>query len=79
MKRNIGELDRLLRTILGVYGMLLGFLFIQGVAGTVLGVLSLVVLITGLIGHCAVYTLLDISTADTEQPLEESASEQKSA
>ena len=79
MKRNVGELDRLLRTILGVYGMLLGFLFIKGVVGTALGILSLAVLITGLVGHCAVYTLLDLSTADTERLLEESVSEQKSA
>ena len=44
MKPNVGERDKLLRTILGVYGMLLGFLFVQGVVGILIvvrGVLSL--------------------------------------
>ncbi|MBN1259503.1 MAG: DUF2892 domain-containing protein [Anaerolineae bacterium] len=58
MERNIGELERLLRVILGIYAMLMGFLFIQGVAGIVLGALGLLSVVTGLVGWCAVYTLL---------------------
>lgn len=77
MKRNVGELDRLLRTIFGVYGMLLGFLFIQGTVGIALGVLSLVVLVTGLVGYCAIYTVLGISTADTERIPNGSTPDQK--
>ncbi len=62
MKPNVGERDRLFRTIFGVYGMLLGFLFIQGVVGIVIGVVSAISLITGITGICGIYTLLGIST-----------------
>ena len=55
MKPNVGEKERLYRTILGVYGILLGFFFLQGVVGIILGILSLVSLITGLSGWCAIY------------------------
>lgn len=62
MEQNVGEKDRLFRTIFGVYGMLLGFLFIQGVIGIILGVLGLVSLGTGITGWCGIYTLLGKST-----------------
>ena len=64
MEPNVGERDKLLRTILGVYAMLLGFLFIQGVVGILIGVLGLVSLVTG-----GIYSLLGISTL--EQPVAE--------
>jgi len=71
MKPNVGERDKLLRTILGVYGMLLGFLFIQGVVGILIGVLGLVSLVTGLAGRCGVYSLLGISTLEQPVPVAE--------
>jgi hypothetical protein len=61
-KSNVGERDRLLRTILGVYGMLFGFLFVQGIVGAFIGALGAISLITGLTGWCGVYTLLNKST-----------------
>ena len=62
MERNVGERDKLLRTIFGVYGMLLGFLFIPGIVGTILGVIGLVSLVTGMVGWCGIYSLLGVST-----------------
>jgi hypothetical protein len=59
---NVGSRDRLFRTILGVYGMLLGFLFIQGLVGNILGILSAISLVTGIVGWCGIYSLLGIST-----------------
>lgn len=67
MKQNVGERDRLLRTIFGVYGMLLGFLFIQGVIGTLVGVIALISLVTGVVGWCGIYTLLGISTVTADE------------
>jgi hypothetical protein len=67
MMTNVGEKDRLLRTIFGVYGMLLGFLFIQGAIGIIIGVLGAVSLVTGVIGWCGVYTLLGVSTAEAPE------------
>ena len=71
MKPNVGERDKLLRTILGVYCMLLGFLFIQGVVGILIGVLGLVSLVTGFAGWCGIYSLLGISTLDQLVPVAE--------
>ncbi len=68
MKPNVGERDKLLRTILGVYGMLLGFLFIQGVVGILIGVLGVVSLVTGVAGWCGIYSLLGISTLEQLVP-----------
>lgn len=67
LKTNVGERDRLLRTILGIYGMLLGFLFIQGLVGAIIGVLGAISLITGLAGWCGIYTLLNMSTVAEEE------------
>jgi len=61
---NIGERERLLRTILGVYSMLLGFLFIPGVIGTIVGSVGLVALLTGAIGWCPLYAALKKSSAE---------------
>ncbi len=51
--------------------MLLGFLFIQGVVGILIGVLGLVSLVTGLVGWCGIYSLLGISTLDQLVPVAE--------
>ncbi len=67
MRPNVGDRDQLLRTILGVYAMLLGFLFIQGVIGIIVGVLGLISLITAITGFCGVYALLGISTTGDKE------------
>ncbi len=64
MKPNIGEGERLIRAILGIYAMLLGFLFIQGVVGIILGVLGAIAFATGAIGWCGLYALLGKSTLE---------------
>ena len=71
MKPNVNDKERLYRTILGVYAMLLGFLFIQGVIGIILGVLGLISLFTGLTGWCAIYHFLGKSTLDAAASLKE--------
>jgi len=73
MKPNIGDGERLIRVILGIYGILLGFLFIQGIAGIILGIVGLIAFATGAVGWCGIYTLLGKSTlkatpAEPEQP-----------
>jgi hypothetical protein len=76
MKLNIGDGERLIRVILGIYVMLLGFLFIQGVAGIILGILGAIAFVTGAVGWCGLYALLGKSTIKTaieatEQPATE--------
>ncbi len=58
IRHNISDLERLLRVIFGVYAMLLGFLFISGLAGNLLGFLGLLLAITGAMGWSGIYTLL---------------------
>ncbi|MFP4345041.1 MAG: DUF2892 domain-containing protein [Anaerolineales bacterium] len=58
MAQNISSFERVLRVILGIYAMLLGFLFIQGVVGIIVGILGIVSFLTGATGFCGLYALL---------------------
>ncbi len=69
--RNVSDNERLIRVVLGVFGVLLGFLFIQGTAGTLLGILGVIAFITGAVGWCGVYVLLK-----KELPVDEESSEE---
>ena len=69
--RNVSETERIIRAVLGVFGMLLGFLFIQGTGGALVGVLGVLVFITGAVGWCGIYVLLK-----RELPVEEVSSEE---
>ena len=66
MKPNIGDGERLIRVLVGVYIMLLGFLFIQGVVGIILGLLGFIAFATGTTGWCGVYAALGKSTVKVE-------------
>jgi len=66
MKPNIGDGERLIRVLLGIYVMLLGFLFIQGVVGILLGILGFIAFATGATGWCGIYAALGKSTVSTE-------------
>lgn len=56
--QNMGDFERILRVILGLYFMLFGFFFVQGSVGAFIGVVALVSFATGLAGFCPLYTLL---------------------
>jgi hypothetical protein len=63
MKKNMGSLDRLLRTGFAVIVAILYFIHvIEGTLAAVLGVLAGVMLLTSLIGFCPLYPLVGIST-----------------
>lgn len=79
MKPNIGDGERLIRVILGIYVMLVGFLFIQGVVGIILGVLGLIAFATGASGWCGVYTLLGKSTLTVASPKPEQPAAENTA
>ncbi len=70
MQPNLSDREKLLRTIFGVYLMLLGFLFIQNVLGILLGIVGLALLVTGVLGWCPLYVWLKRSTAPamSEEP-----------
>ncbi len=57
MKTNVGSIDRVLRILVGIALVVVGFVVIGGTVGIVLGVIGLVPLLTGLIGWCPLYLL----------------------
>ena len=67
LKPNIGEGERLVRVLLGVYGMLLGGLFIQGIGGIIIAITGLLGLLSGITGWCGIYTWLGKSTITSKE------------
>ena len=58
MSKNEGPIDRVIRVIIGLAMLYVGFFVMTGIWGTVVGVLGLVPLITGAIGFCPIYTMI---------------------
>jgi hypothetical protein len=63
--RNEGTLDRALRAALGVALLIIGFAVIGGTAGTVVGIVGFVPLLTGIVGWCPLYSLFGIRTTQS--------------
>jgi len=69
MIRNVGPADRVVRIVVGI--ALAGFVylgFLDNIAAIVTGVVAAYLLITGLLGRCILYQLVDIDTTVQEQP-----------
>ena len=63
MKKNMGNIDRLIRSFLALN--IIFFYsrdFISGIGGTILLVVALVFLVTSLFAYCPLYALLGIHT-----------------
>lgn len=67
MVRNVGTIDRIIRLVLGV--MLLGLFGALDPPLRYLTLIGLLLLGTGLLGNCPLYTLLRISTSRKHQPI----------
>ena len=63
MKKNIHNIERVIRVVIGLAIISLVFIGPQ----TAWGWLGLVPLITGLVGNCPVYSLLGINTCGIKQ------------
>jgi len=67
MKKNMGTIDRIIRTVLAVIVAILIFTGqISGVAAIILGIFAVIFLITSAIGFCPLYTLFKFSTLKKE-------------
>lgn len=63
MKKNMSTLDRIIRLSLVVLVAILYFTnMISGTWAIILGIVSLVFLLTSLVGFCPLYTIFGIST-----------------
>ena len=58
MTANVGQIDRILRVVLGI--ILLSLVFVG--PKTLWGLVGILPLVTGLVGTCPLYTLMGIST-----------------
>ena len=68
MKKNMGTIDRSIRTILAIVVAILYFTSnISGITAIVLGIIAIIFLITSFVGFCPLYTLLGISTLKKEE------------
>ena len=60
--RNVGDIDRIIRIVLGLALIGVGFFVLGGTAGAIVGVIGFIPLLTGLVGWCPLYSLLKFST-----------------
>ena len=60
--QNVGSSDRLLRIVLGLILIVVGFFFLTGIVGSIVGVIGFIPLLTGLVSWCPLYSLFKFST-----------------
>ena len=64
-KQNIGTVDRTVRIAVGIILAALGMLVLKGTASTVVSIVALIPLITGIVGFCPLYVPFKLSTVKT--------------
>ena len=63
MKLNVGTIDRIVRVVAGIaIGVLWYFGQISGTAAIILGVVAVVLVLTGAVGFCPAYLPIKLST-----------------
>jgi hypothetical protein len=63
MKKNMGTIDRIIRTLLAVVVLILYFTEnISGIAAIILGLFAIIFILTSTISFCPLYIPLKIST-----------------
>lgn len=62
MKGNMSNIDRVLRVLVGIAMVVVGFAVLEGTAGIVVGVIGVIPLLTGLSGWCPLYTVFKTGT-----------------
>ena len=68
MAKNVGSADRAIRIVIGLaLGFMLWLGIIHGVTAIVVGVIAAIFLLTGVIGLCPFYKMLDVDTTEQLQ------------
>ena len=68
--RNEGTVDRIIRVVVGIVLLYIGFVDKQWVTGTpsiIIGIVGLIPLIIGIVGFCPLYRVLGIRTCKTSE------------
>ena len=64
MKKNIGTADKVIRIVIALTAaVLIVTETLTGTAALIIGIIGVVMLLTGLAGFCGLYSLLGISTS----------------
>jgi hypothetical protein len=61
-KQNLGAVDRVIRIGLGIVLAAIGMLVLKGTASTIVSIVAVITLVTGLIGFCPLYVPFKLST-----------------
>jgi hypothetical protein len=64
MEKNEGTVDRAVRVVLGLVLLYVGVsqVVTTGMVTYIIALLGLILLVTGAIGHCAIYSILKVDT-----------------
>ena len=62
LKQNESSVDRIIRVVVGIVSLSVGYLFLTGIVQMVIYIIGLVSLVTGIVGFCGLYALFGIST-----------------
>lgn len=66
MKSNQGSTDRIIRVIVGILLIIIGWpVFGNNALGIILDIIGAILLVTGITGFCGIYRVLGISTIKT--------------
>jgi len=66
MKSNEGTTDRIIRLILGVVLIIIGWPVLgNNTLGIIFDIVGVILLVTGIVGFCGIYKVLGISTIKT--------------
>ncbi|MBL4775431.1 MAG: DUF2892 domain-containing protein [Mariprofundus sp.] len=68
MAVNVGSVDRALRAVVGIALAVSGWLGIAGMAGTIVGVVGLVLFATALLSRCPVYSIVGMNSCEVDDP-----------
>ncbi|MCF6207956.1 MAG: DUF2892 domain-containing protein [Ghiorsea sp.] len=68
MKENVGTVDRALRVVIGIALALAGWLGAGGALGIILIVVGLVLIVTGLMSSCPIYSVAGLNTVEEDDP-----------
>ena len=68
MNENVGTVDRALRVVIGISLVLAGWLGSGGALGIILFVIGLVLLATGLLSRCPIYSVANLNTVEEDDP-----------
>ncbi|HEY8659923.1 MAG TPA: DUF2892 domain-containing protein [Hanamia sp.] len=68
MKKNVGNADRIIRVIMAAIFALLWFQnIVTGIAGIILLILSVILLLTSLVGFCPLYRIFRLNTSGDKE------------